>query len=173
MGLGSAASPARPCGVADTAGALWEPGRVVLLVTAALSMAGFLMGNLFGTSRLLFALGRDGYLPAVIGSVSATHRVPLVALAVHASLACTLAIAGSFDVLALISGGAICLVYALVAVAAISGRVNALTAWGAHLYFWARIVYLRLYMFAVPWWRSLVWWVGFMGLILLFVGVVA
>lgn len=62
---------------------------------------------------------------------------------------------------------------ALVAVAAISGRVNALTAWGAHLYFWARIVYLPLYMFAVPWWRSLVWWVGFMGLILLFVGVVA
>lgn len=104
--------------VADTAGALWEPGRVLLLVTACVSMLGFLMGNLFGTSRLLFALGRDGYLPRVFGSVSATHRVPLLALAAHALLACVLAVGGSFDALALISGGAICLVYVLVALAA-------------------------------------------------------
>ena len=111
--LGRSAVP-----VADTAGALWEPGRVLLLMTACVSMAGFLMGNLFGTSRLLFALGRDGYLPRVFGSVSATHRVPLLALAAHASLACVFAVGGSFDALALISGGAICLVYVLVALAA-------------------------------------------------------
>jgi APA family basic amino acid/polyamine antiporter len=104
--------------VADTAGALWSPGRIVLLVTACVSMAGFLMGNLFGTSRLVFALGRDGYLPRVFGTVSARHRVPLLALAIHAALAWMLAIAGSFDALALISGGAICLVYALVSIAA-------------------------------------------------------
>ena len=60
---------------------------------------------------------------------------------------------------------------ALVAVSAIAGRSNTLTVFGAHLYFWARIAYLPLYLFAVPWWRSLVWWLGFMGLILLFVGV--
>ena len=47
-------------------------------------MTGFLMGNLFGTSRLVFALGRDGYLPRVFGTVSAKHRVPLSALAAHA-----------------------------------------------------------------------------------------
>ena len=35
--------------VADTAGALWSPGRVLLLITACISMTGFLMGNLFGT----------------------------------------------------------------------------------------------------------------------------
>jgi APA family basic amino acid/polyamine antiporter len=104
--------------VADTAGALWAPGRVLLLVTACLSMTGFLMGNLFGTARLVFALGRDGYLPRVFGTVSAAHRVPLWALAVHALLAWALAIAGNFDALALISGGAICLVYGLVSLAA-------------------------------------------------------
>ena len=104
--------------VADTAGALWSPGRVLLLVTACISMAGFLMGNLFGTSRLVFALGRDGYLPRIFGTVSAAHRVPLWALAVHAALAWILAIAGNFDALALISGGAICLVYGLVCLAA-------------------------------------------------------
>jgi APA family basic amino acid/polyamine antiporter len=104
--------------VADTAAALWEPGRVALLVTACISMAGFLMGNLLGTARLVFALGRDRYLPGSLGTVGAKHRVPLRALAVHAGLAWVLAIAGSFDVLALISGGAICLVYALVSLAA-------------------------------------------------------
>ncbi len=104
--------------VADTAGALWSHGRVLLLVTACISMTGFLMGNLLGTARLVFALGRDRYLPRVLGTVSARHRVPLLALAVHAGLAWLLAIAGSFDALALISGGAICLVYALVSLAA-------------------------------------------------------
>src|SRR5687768_5293270 len=63
--------------IADTAGALWSPGRIALLVTACISMTGFLMGNLFGTARLVFALGRDGYLPGLFGTVSATHRVPL------------------------------------------------------------------------------------------------
>jgi len=104
--------------VADTAGALWAPGRALLLVTACISMAGFLMGNLLGTARLVFALGRDRYLPQVLGTVSAKHRVPLWALVTHAGIAWVLAIAGSFDTLALISGGAICLVYALVSLAA-------------------------------------------------------
>jgi APA family basic amino acid/polyamine antiporter len=104
--------------VADTAGSLWAPGRTLLLITACVSMAGFLMGNLLGTARLVFALGRDRYLPGALGTVSARHRVPLRALALHAGLAWILAIAGSFDVLALISGGAICLVYALVSLAA-------------------------------------------------------
>ncbi len=115
LGAGLAASGVP---VADTAGALWEPGRALLLVTACISMAGFLMGNLLGTARLVFALGRDRYLPGVLGTVSARHRVPLPALALHAGLAWVLALAGSFDVLALISGGAICLVYALVSLAA-------------------------------------------------------
>jgi APA family basic amino acid/polyamine antiporter len=81
-------------------------------------MAGFLMGNLLGTARLVFALGRDRYLPAALGTVSVHHRVPLRALILHAGLAWILSIAGTFDVLALISGGAICLVYALVSLAA-------------------------------------------------------
>jgi APA family basic amino acid/polyamine antiporter len=102
--LGSSGVP-----VADTAGALWSPGRVLLLVTACVSMLGFLMGNLLGTSRLVFALGRDGYLPRAFGTVSARHRVPLLALVTHAGLAWALALVGNFDTLALISGGAICL----------------------------------------------------------------
>lgn len=104
--------------LSDTAGALWTPGRALLLATACISMTGFLLGNLLGSSRLLFALGRDGYLPEVYGRVSPRYRVPLLGLLTHAALACALALGGSFDTLALVSGGAICLVYAVVALAA-------------------------------------------------------
>lgn len=125
--LGSAlASSGVP--LADAAGALWSPGRVLLLLTACISMLGFLMGNLLGTSRLVFALGRDGYLPTAFGRVTATHRVPLLAIATHAFLACGLvlasvldwskAISGGFDALVLISGGGNCLVYVVVSLAA-------------------------------------------------------
>jgi APA family basic amino acid/polyamine antiporter len=104
--------------IADTAAALWGPGRTLLLITACISMAGFMLGNLLGTSRLVFALGRDGYLPRAFGRVTATHRVPLLALIAHAGLAWLLALGGNFDTLALISGGAICLMYGLVSLAA-------------------------------------------------------
>lgn len=112
-GLGASTAP-----IADAAGTLWSPGRAALLITAGVSMTGFLMGNLFASSRLLFALGRDGYLPRVYGQVSARHRVPRLALATHAGIGLVLALAGSFETLALISGGAICLVFAVVGLAA-------------------------------------------------------
>jgi len=122
--------------IADAAGALWSPGRIALLITACISMTGFLMGNLLGTSRLLFALGRDGFLPHAYGQVSAKHRVPLLALATHAGVALTLALGGSFDALVLISGGAICLVYMLVSIAAWRAQKTDLRERGAPFVLW-------------------------------------
>lgn len=104
--------------LADAGQVLWTPAHALLLATACVSMLGFLMGNLFSSSRLLFALGRDGFLPRALGVVDARHRVPMLALAAHAGIAVALAAAGSFETLALISGGAICLVFAAVAAAA-------------------------------------------------------
>ena len=53
----------------------------------------------------------------------------------------------------------------------ISGRSDALTVWGAQLYFWARIAYLPLYLFGVVFIRSLVWSVAALGLVLMFLGI--
>ncbi|MFC0676356.1 APC family permease [Lysobacter korlensis] len=116
--------------IAQTAGALWTPGRGLLLATAAVSMTGFLMGNLFASSRLLFALGRDGYLPRAFDRVDARYRVPRVALAAHAGIALVLALAGSFEALALVSGGAICLLFIAVALSAWRAQARGLRGAG-------------------------------------------
>ena len=61
---------------------------------------------------------------------------------------------------------------AAVVTAVLAHRLNALTAWGAQLYVWARLVYLPLYAFGVPWLRSLVWAVAWVGVVLILAGLV-
>ena len=39
-----------------------------------------------------------------------------------------------------------------------------MTLWGTALYFWARVVYVPLYAFGVPYVRGLVWLVSIAGL---------
>lgn len=54
-----------------------------------------------------------------------------------------------------------------VLIAHVAGQNGALTLWGAALYFWARVVYVPLYAFGVPYVRSLVWTVSFAGLVMI------
>ncbi len=56
-----------------------------------------------------------------------------------------------------------------VLIAQVGGRDGALTGWGVALYFWARVVYLPLYAFGIPYVRSLVWLVSLAGLIMVIV----
>jgi basic amino acid/polyamine antiporter, APA family len=85
-------------------------GRLLVLV-AAVSLFGCMQGDLLGSSRLLYALARDGFLPARIASLTKTKRVPLLAIIGHSLAAWAAASAGSFTTLALVSGGAFCFVY--------------------------------------------------------------
>jgi len=55
---------------------------------------------------------------------------------------------------------------ALVLAAHAAGRHNALTEWGAQLYFWGRVAYLPLYAAGIPLVRSLVWNVAAVGIFL-------
>jgi len=109
--------------VAQAAGALWQPGLVIVLATASISMFGFLVGNVLGSSRMVFALARDGWLPSFIARVSPRAQVPRVAIVLHSLAGLALAVGGDFVTLAAVSGGAICLVY--VAVAAAAWRLQA------------------------------------------------
>ena len=53
-----------------------------------------------------------------------------------------------------------------VIMAHIAGKDGTLTAVGAHLYFFGRLIYLPLYAFGVPYVRSLVWLVAAAGLVM-------
>jgi len=115
-------------------------GGALLVVTAVVSLIGCIQGELLGSSRLLFALARDGYLPAPLARVSDRHRAPVAALIAHALFAWSLATAGSFTTLALVSGGAFCFVYIGVCAAAWQlqrtrggSREAALRLWGGAL----------------------------------------
>jgi uncharacterized MAPEG superfamily protein len=59
----------------------------------------------------------------------------------------------------------------LVLVIELAHRSDALTLWGAQLWFWSRWIYLPLYLFGVQWLRSLVWAVSAFGLGLMFLGI--
>ena len=56
-----------------------------------------------------------------------------------------------------------------VLLAHVSGRESLLTAWGAALFFWARLVYIPVYAYGLVPWRSLVWAVAMLGLALVLI----
>lgn len=61
---------------------------------------------------------------------------------------------------------------ALVLVAHATGRLNAATALGAQLFFWARLAYAGVYVAGLPWIRTAVWAVAVLGLLLIFIQLV-
>jgi uncharacterized MAPEG superfamily protein len=61
---------------------------------------------------------------------------------------------------------------ALVLVAQATGRLNAMTALGAQLFFWARVAHAVIYIAGVPWLRTAAWGVSVAGLITIFLQLV-
>lgn len=55
----------------------------------------------------------------------------------------------------------------LVIVAHLAERNNDMTALGALVFFWARVGFAAAYIFGVSWIRSLLWFAGFVGMIMI------
>lgn len=56
---------------------------------------------------------------------------------------------------------------ALVLVAQVAGKTNAMTLLGAQLFFWGRLAYALVYVAGVPWLRTGVWAVSVVGMALI------
>ena len=56
---------------------------------------------------------------------------------------------------------------ALVLVAAVAGKANAMTAMGALIFFWARLIYAAIYLIGIPWLRTLAWAVSVIGMVMI------
>jgi amino acid transporter len=117
-GLGDTKTP-----VADAAGSLtgtW--GRGLILVGSTVSMFGYVSGMTLAVPRVLYAFGRDGFLPRKLADVHERYRTPWLAIAVQTILTILLAISGTFERLAIIANGAILLVYGACALAVFALR---------------------------------------------------
>ncbi len=61
----------------------------------------------------------------------------------------------------------------VVLVAHAVGRFNDTTSLGAHLFFWGRVAYALVYIAGIPWLRTGVWLVSVVGMVLIFLQIVA
>jgi Amino acid transporters len=90
---------------------LGGPGRTLILVGSAISMFGHVSGMTLSVPRILFAFGRDGFLPSGVAYVNERFRTPVVAIVMQTAIVTVLAVSGSFEKLAIIANGSILLVY--------------------------------------------------------------
>jgi amino acid transporter len=94
-------------------------GRLLVLAGGAVSMFGYLCGDMLSSPRSLYAFGRDGFLPRALGSVHPSFHTPHVAIVVHAVTAALLATSSSFRYLALLSNVSVLTLYFLCCAAAL------------------------------------------------------
>jgi APA family basic amino acid/polyamine antiporter len=92
---------------------LGNTGRTILIVGMAISAFGFVASDILGSPRMLFAIGRDGVLPAWFAHVHARYRSPDVAIVTYAAIAFILSVCSSFEQLAVLSNVAVLLMYLL------------------------------------------------------------
>jgi amino acid transporter len=90
--------------LADVAGAsLGDWARGLLLAGASISMFGYLGGMTLSMPRMLFALARDGFLPAALAEVHPHYKSPAAAIVVQSVITLVLAATGTFERLAMLA----------------------------------------------------------------------
>jgi amino acid transporter len=96
----------------ETASRLFGSGaRLMFLVGMAVSIFGYIAGDLLGTPRALFALARDGVLPGPLVRVHPRYRTPALAIALYAAVVAALAISSSFERLVVMANVSALLLY--------------------------------------------------------------
>jgi APA family basic amino acid/polyamine antiporter len=92
---------------------LGEPGRKLMLTGASISAFGFLVSDVLSSPRILFALGRDRFLPALLAHVHPRFRTPDIAILTYCAIAAVLSLSSTFQQLAILSNIAVLVLYFL------------------------------------------------------------
>jgi amino acid transporter len=96
----------------ETASRLFGSGaRLMFLVGMAVSIFGYIAGDMLGTPRALFALARDGVLPGPLVRVHPRYRTPALAIVLYAAVVAALAISSSFERLVVMANVSALLLY--------------------------------------------------------------
>ena len=116
--LGAAMTDYASAPLAETAARLLGPsGRLLVLAGTAVSMFGYMSGDMLCTPRALFAFGRDRLMPRGLASVHARFHTPWAAILVHSAILALLAMTGSFAGLLVIANVSTLTMYLLCAIA--------------------------------------------------------
>lgn len=112
--------------LAATADVIFGPiGFVILTAGAAISMFGFLSGDILNNPRTLYALSRDRVIPIkALAKIHSSFATPYIAIIVYALLGFLIAATGSFESLVVIASSSILIVYMGVVLAVIKLRYS-------------------------------------------------
>jgi amino acid transporter len=102
--------------------AMGPAGRSLILVGSVVSMFGYVSGMTLAVPRMLFAFGRDGFLPAPLAAVHPVWRTPHIAIAVQTIVVAAFALFGFFESLAVAANVTMLVVYAACCLAAMRLR---------------------------------------------------
>jgi amino acid transporter len=123
QGLLGRALPGDPTPLASAAALAMGPaGRTLILVGAVISIFGYVSGMTLAVPRMLFAFGRDGFLPAPLAAVHPVWRTPHVAIVVQTVVVVILALFGNFELLAVAANVTVLLMYVACCLAAVELR---------------------------------------------------
>jgi APA family basic amino acid/polyamine antiporter len=94
-------------------------GRTLMLAGLAISAFGWMTSDILSSPRIIFAFGRDGFIPKWFASVHPRFHTPGVAIVTYATIAFALSYSSTFQKLAILSNMAVLLLYILCCVAAL------------------------------------------------------
>jgi len=94
-------------------------GRLLVLAGAAISMFGYVSGDMLGSPRALFAFARDGVLPAAIARIHPRFHTPYIAIAIYAVLVTIIAASSTFTQLAILANVAALTLYLMCVAASV------------------------------------------------------
>ena len=107
---------AQPMGapLAEAAGrSMGEWARQVLLIGAVVSTLGHVGAMTLATPRMLFAFGRDGFLPPAFARTHPVYKSPVVAILVQCAIVLALAVSSGFERLAILANLSVLALYAM------------------------------------------------------------
>jgi len=100
-------------------------GVTLIIIGAAVSMFGYLSGDILNMPRVLFRSARDRVIPIKpLSLVHPTFATPYISVILFSTLACFFAITGEFKQLAMLSSTSVLLIYLGVALAVIKLRIR-------------------------------------------------
>src|SRR5450432_4074934 len=92
---------------------LGHPGRQLLLVGATISAFGYITSDILSSPRILFAFGRDRFLPRPFAHVHPRFHTPDIAIIVYCAVCSILSLSSTFQQLAILSNVAVLVLYFL------------------------------------------------------------